>query len=201
MPKELIRCDWVRHAGIETQYHDQVWGVPEHDERNLFKMLILEGKQAGLSWITILNKQAAMEVAFDQFDPQKIILYDEKKIESLMQNADIIRSRLKINAVINNAKVYLKLVATHGGLDPFLWGYINHQPIINHWETIEQVPATTPLSEQISKDLKKLGFKFIGPTIVYAYMQAIGMVNDHLLSCFCRTEGKHSARTPHATGR
>lgn len=181
--KEITRCDWAAHDPFNQEYHDKEWGVPEHDEKRLFKMLILEGMQAGLSWITILKKMEAFCEAFDDFDPAVIRTYDEKKVAELMENTGIIRNRLKINAAITNAEAYFKLCEAYGSLDRFLWSYVNDKPIKNAWTTMEEIPASTPLSERISRDLKKMGFKFVGPTIIYAYMQSIGMVNDHLTSC------------------
>lgn len=177
------RCGWANMANpLYLQYHDHEWGVPCHDELRLFEMLNLEGAQAGLSWETVLNKRENYRLAFDSWDAKKIAKYDEAKVESLMQNAGIIRNRLKIQAIISNAKAYLQLCEDSGGLDAYLWAYVSGEPIINHGDRI----ITTPLSDQISKDLKKRGFKFVGSTIVYAYMQAIGMVNDHAQDCAWR---------------
>ena len=174
------RCSWANPANpLYLEYHDHEWGVPCHDERQLFEMLNLEGAQAGLSWETVLNKRENYRLAFDHFDAKKIIRYDEKKIESLMQNAGIIRNRLKINAVIVNARAYLELCKEFGSLDAYLWGHVDGVPIVN----LDGHIVTSPLSDQISKDLKKRGFKFVGSTIIYAYMQAIGMVNDHSGEC------------------
>lgn len=188
MKETVTRCDWAR-SKLEQEYHDHEWGRPLHDEKRLFQMLMLEGQQAGLSWSTILNKREALLKAYDGFDPEKLAVYDETKIEELMQNAGIIRNRRKIEAAIHNAKAYFDLVKQHGSLDGFLWRYVDNKPIVNAWEKQEQVPATTVLSDQISKDLKKMGFKFVGSTIIYAYMQSIGMVNDHLVSCICYEKG------------
>lgn len=185
MPEELKRCDWAAHDPLNQEYHDKEWGKPVHDDRTLFKMLILEGMQAGLSWLTILKKREAFIRAFDDFDPAVICSYGEEKVEELMQNAAIIRNRLKIHAAITNAKAYFVLCEKYGSLDRFLWAYVDNQPIKNAWKSMAEIPASTPLAERISKDLKSLGFKFVGPTIIYAYMQSIGMVNDHLTSCFC----------------
>lgn len=168
---------------IYIEYHDHEWGRPVHDDRKLFEMLILEGAQAGLSWITVLKKRAAYRAAFDDFDPAKVALYDEEKIEQLVANAGIIRNRLKINAAIINAKLFLEIQKRYGSFDKFIWGYVNHKPIVGHWERFEDVPITTPISDQISKDLRKMGFKFVGSIIIYSFMQAVGMVNDHLKSC------------------
>jgi len=165
-------------------YHDYEWGRPVHDDQRLFEMLILEGAQAGLSWITVLKKRDAYRVAFDGFDPNKVALYDEAKIEKLMSNEGIIRNRLKIKAAITNARLFLDIQKQYGSFERFIWQYVDYKPIVGHWERIEDAPATTPLSDRISKDLKKLGFKFVGSTIIYAYMQATGMVNDHTTDCF-----------------
>lgn len=178
------RCPWAKRNELEMLYHDQEWGRPQFDDRKLFEMLILEGMQAGLSWSTILGKRETMRQAFDGFDPGMIRRYDDGKIESLLENAGIIRNRLKIKAVIENAKAYYKVAEQYGSFSNFFWQYVNHKPIQNHWTEISEVPASTGLSDRISKDLKKLGFKFVGTTIIYAFMQAIGMVNDHLTSCF-----------------
>lgn len=176
------------HSQIERDYHDAFWGKPLHGDHALFKMLMLEGMQAGLSWVTVLRKMEAFCQAFEDFVPEKVAAYDDQKVEELMQNEGIIRNRLKIKAVINNGKKYFDLVEKHGSLDQFLWGYVNHSPIVNSWQAMEEIPASTPLSQQISKDLKKMGFSFVGPTIIYAFMQAVGMVNDHLTSCPFRFE-------------
>jgi DNA-3-methyladenine glycosylase I len=183
MNGESIRCAWATHSLLEQEYHDKKWGVPVHSEQELFKMLILEGKQAGLSWSTILKKMDTLCAAFDNFDPALIVHYDEHKVAALLQNSGIIRNRLKVNAAIHNAKAYFKLCAVHGSLDRFFWSYVNYQPIINAWTSMEQIPASTALSDSISKDLKKFDFKFVGSTIIYAFMQSVGMVNDHLTSC------------------
>ena len=183
--KNKKRCLWAERAGeLDKQYHDEQWGRPEHNERNLFEMLILEGMQAGLTWSLILKKRENFRKAFDNFNPEKIAGYDAKKIKSLLSDSGIIRNRLKINAAVTNAKAYLALKKQYGGLDKFLWSYVDFKTIQNKWKTIRQIPAKTELSGRISKDLKKLGFKFTGNTIIYAYMQAIGMVNDHTADCF-----------------
>jgi DNA-3-methyladenine glycosylase I len=177
------RCGWANIANpLYLRYHDHEWGIPCHDELTLFEMLNLEGAQAGLSWETVLNKRENYRLAFDSWDAKKIARYDASKVESLMHNAGIIRNRLKIQAVISNAKAYLQLCSECGSLDAYLWAYVNGEPIINRGERI----ITTPLSDQISKDLKKRGFKFVGSTIIYAYMQAIGIVNDHARNCAWR---------------
>lgn len=181
---EKTRCAWAGDLPIYIDYHDNEWGRPQHDDTRLFEMLILEGMQAGLSWITVLKKREAFREAFDGFDPVKVALYDDAKIASLLANEGIIRNRLKINGAVKNAKAFLKVQETHGSFDSFLWAYVDGTPIQNHWETMAQNPATTPLSDRISKDLKKLGFTFVGSTIIYAFMQATGMVNDHVTECF-----------------
>ena len=177
------RCGWANPTNpLYLNYHDHEWGVPCHDELRLFEMLNLEGAQAGLSWETVLNKRENYRLAFDEWNVDKIANYDQVKIEQLMQNAGIIRNRLKIQATISNAKAYLEMRQECGGLNAYLWAYVDGRPIINKGERI----VTTPLSDQISKDLKKRGFKFVGSTIIYAYMQAVGMVNDHAHDCAWR---------------
>lgn len=180
---ETIRCSWAGDLPIYIDYHDHEWGRAVHDDGKLFEMLILETMQAGLSWITILKKREAYREAFDGFDPNKIIHYDEHKIEELMANPGIIRNRLKINSIINNARIFLEIQDKYGSFDKMIWSYVDYRPITGHWQRIEDVPATTPLSDQISKDFKKLGFKFVGSTTIYAFIQAIGMVNDHITEC------------------
>ena len=182
------RCCWAQENELFHDYHDNEWGRPVFDDRKLFEMLILEGAQAGLAWITVLKKREAYRVAFDSFDARKIALYDDAKIEELMANPGIIRNRLKINGAITNARLFLEVVEKYGSFSKFIWGYVGHKPIMNHREKLEDIPATTPLSDKISKDLKKIGFKFVGSTIIYAYMQATGMVNDHLAGCFVYEE-------------
>lgn len=177
------RCSWAT-TDLYKEYHDKEWGKPVHDDRILFEMLILENMQAGLSWLTILNKRAAFREAFDQFDYQKIALYDEANIDELMQNAQIVRNKLKIKAAIVNAQQFIKIQEEYGSFDAFIWSYVENKPIHNHFGSESEIPATTPLSDKISKDLKKLGFKFLGSTTVYAYMQSIGIVNDHVKSCY-----------------
>lgn len=184
MENKKIRCGWAGDTQIYVDYHDNEWGRPVHHDNKLFEMLILETMQAGLSWITVLKKRAAYRAAFDGFNPHRIAQYDEKKIEALMGNEGIIRNRLKILSAINNAKVFLEIKEKHGSFDKLLWSYVNDTPIVGRWDKMEDLPATTPLSDQISKDFKKMGFKFVGSTTIYAFMQAVGMVNDHLTDCF-----------------
>lgn len=177
------RCNWANPANpLYLAYHDEEWGVPCRDETRLFEMLNLEGAQAGLSWETVLNKRANYRAAFDDWDAEKIARYDDAKVAQLLANPGIIRNRLKIAATITNAQAYLRLRDEVGGLAPFLWAYVDGKPLQNAWTTTQ--PATTALSDRISKDLAKRGFKFVGSTIIYAYMQAIGMVNDHRVDCF-----------------
>jgi len=179
------RCQWVPLDNpLYVKYHDEEWGVPVHDDRLLFEFLILEGMQAGLSWLTILRKRENYRTAFDHFDPRRIALYNEKKIEELMQDSGIIRNRLKITAAVQNAKAFLDVQAEFGSFDTFIWQFVEGKPIVNQWKTQKDIPARTPLSDTISKELKKRGFKFVGSTIIYAHMQATGMVNDHTVDCF-----------------
>lgn len=178
---EPFRC--FGDSPIYIEYHDHEWGRPVHDDQKLFEMLILEGAQAGLSWITVLKKRESYREAFDNFDPAKVALYDEMKTAQLMENPGIIRNRLKINAAVINAKLFLEIQKKHGSFDKFIWAYVDNKPVVGHWESFEDMPLTTPISDQISKDLKKMGFKFVGSTIIYSFMQAVGMVNDHLKSC------------------
>jgi len=169
-------------------YHDSEWGRPIHDDAKLFEMLILEGMQAGLSWEIVLKKREAFRKAFDGFDPNEVALYGDAKIQELLTNEGIIRNRLKINAAVINAKLFLEVVEKYVSFDKFIWGYVAHNPITGHWENIQDIPATTPLSDKMSRDLKKMGFKFVGSTIIYAFMQATGMANDHVTKCFIHEE-------------
>ncbi len=182
---EKKRCNWVDDSQLYINYHDNEWGKPVHDDKKLFEMLTLETMQAGLSWITVLKKREAFREAFDNFDYQIIALYDEKKVDALITNPGIIRHRGKINATITNAKLYKDIQNEFGSFNTFIWSYVDNEPIIGHWQYSSEVPATSKLSDTISKDLKKRGFKFVGSTTIYAFMQAIGMVNDHTIDCFC----------------
>ena len=182
------RCEWAGELPIYIDYHDKEWGRPVREDAKLFEFLILETMQAGLSWITVLKKREAYREAFDGFDPRKMAAYDEAKVEALMGNAGIIRNRLKIESAIHNAKVYLEILEKHGSFSKLLWDYVDDTPIVGHPETLADIPATTPLSDRISKDLKKMGFKFVGSTTIYAFMQAVGMVNDHMRHCFVYKE-------------
>lgn len=187
---ELTRCAWAGTEQIYIDYHDNEWGIPLHDDRMLFEMLILEGMQAGLSWITVLKKREDFRRAFDSFDAEKIAKYGEDKIEELMGNAKIIRNRRKITAAVGNAKAFLEIQREYGSFDKFIWSYVNGTPIVNRFKTLSEMPANTPLSDKISKDLKKRGFNFVGTTIVYSFMQAVGMVDDHLISCPCHSDNR-----------
>ncbi|HEX9930720.1 MAG TPA: DNA-3-methyladenine glycosylase I [Pyrinomonadaceae bacterium] len=177
------RCGWAKND-LAVDYHDKEWGVPLHDDRRLFEFLILEGAQAGLSWDTILAKRENYRAAFDDFDAAKIAVYDERKLSELMNNAGIVRNRLKIASAVQNAKAYLAVVEEFGSFDSFIWQFVGGKPIRNAWKTMKEVPAKTAVSDAMSKDLRKRGFNFVGSTILYAFMQATGMVNDHLVSCF-----------------
>jgi DNA-3-methyladenine glycosylase I len=186
-----IRCCWcgtVEESPLYVDYHDNEWGRPVHDDRTLFEFLILEGAQAGLSWYTVLKKRENYRAAFDNFDPTKVAAYDETKIAELLTNEGIIRNRLKVHSVVRNAKVFLEIAEKYGSFDKFIWNYVDGKPTQNAWKSIEEIPATTDISDRISKDLKKLGMNFVGSTIIYSFMQATGMVNDHLVDCFVYAE-------------
>ncbi|TFG17313.1 MAG: DNA-3-methyladenine glycosylase I [Promethearchaeota archaeon] len=178
------RCEWALHNELMKNYHDKEWGVPQHDDKVLFEFLILEGMQAGLSWDTILKKRENFRKAFDNFDYIKIVNYSEDKIEILLQNKGIIRNRLKLQSVISNAKAFLSIQNEYSTFDNYIWNFVNYKPIVNTCSSLNEIPSNTELSEKISKDLKKKGFKFIGTTIIYAFMQAVGIVNDHTTDCF-----------------
>ncbi|MFO1350308.1 MAG: DNA-3-methyladenine glycosylase I [Gammaproteobacteria bacterium] len=180
----MKRCDWARTDALQTDYHDQEWGVPVHDDRLLFEFLILEGAQAGLSWSTILRKRAAYRAAFDDFDAAKIATYDQHKVAELLANPGIIRNRLKINAAILNAQAVLAIRSEFGSFDAYLWHFVGGKPIQNAWASLKDLPARTPESDALSKDLQRRGCKFVGSTICYAFMQAVGMMNDHQIDCF-----------------
>jgi len=180
----MKKCAWALNSALEEQYHDLEWGVPVHDDRLLFEFLILEGAQAGLSWSTILNKRENYRKAFDNFDPEKVARYDENKIAGLLADPSIIRNRLKIKAAISNAQAFLDVQRSFGSFDRYIWGFVDGKPIHNAWQSWSELPASTRLSEIMSKDLNQKGFKFVGPTICYAHMQATGMVNDHTVDCF-----------------
>lgn len=181
---EKIRCGWCKNDPLYMAYHDKEWGVPVYDDEKLFEFLTLETFQAGLSWITILKKRENFRKAFDNFNYKKIVNYKEEKFNELIQDAGIIRNKLKIRATISNAQAFIKVQEEFGSFSNYIWGFTNGKPIKNKWKNLSELPATTELSDKISKDLKKRGFKFVGPTVVYAHLQATGMINDHLTSCF-----------------
>ena len=182
--EQLVRCAWVTDDPLYIRYHDEEWGVPCFDERMLFELLTLEGAQAGLSWLTILRKRENYRAAFDGFDPVKIAAYDQAKINALLQDAGIVRNRLKIQATITNARALLACAHLPGGFSGLIWDHVDGQPIRNHWRDGAEVPATTVVSDQLARTLKKRGFTFVGSTICYAFMQAAGLVNDHTKNCF-----------------
>ncbi len=182
------RCPWAGNDPLYIDYHDTEWGRPLHDDRRLFEFLILEGAQAGLSWITILKKRENYRVAFEGFDPEKVACYDAARIGKLLVNAGIIRNRLKIIAAIENARAFIKVQHEFGSFDAYVWQFVDGTPVRNQWQSLQQVPAQTTTSQLMSKELKQKGFKFVGPVICYAFMQAIGMVNDHLVDCYRYSE-------------
>ena len=185
MSKKIIRCAWAGETSLAyIEYHDKEWGVPVWDDQTQFEFLILEGAQAGLSWMTVLKKRENYRRAFEGFDPQKVARYNKAKIRKLLGDAGIIRNRLKIESAVSNAKAYLKVQEEFGSFAAYSWRFVDGEPIINRWKTLKQMPATSSISEAFSKDLKQRGFRFVGPTIIYAHMQAVGMVNDHTTDCF-----------------
>lgn len=187
---EKSRCPWCGTDPLYVEYHDHVWGVPEFDDKALFAKLILDGAQAGLSWITILRREQGYREVFDGLDPDRMIHFDEKRIHAALNDDRIIRNKLKVKSAISNARSYVAMKESGLNFSDYLWGFVSGQPIQNSFRTISELPAATPLSEKISKDLKKRGFNFVGPTIVYAFMQAVGMVNDHIVPCFRHEEVK-----------
>lgn len=189
----LVRCHWAKKQ-INIPYHDEEWGVPVHDDRLLFEFLILEGAQAGLSWDTILAKRACYREVFDNFDANKVARYDKKKVQALLKDAGIVRNRLKITSAISNAQAFLKVGEEFGSFDKYLWQFVDGKPLQNAWKLHKQVPAKTKESDAMSKDLQKRGFRFVGSTICYAFMQAVGMVNDHLITCFRYSEVSRKLR-------
>jgi len=190
------RCAWAESGNeLYLQYHDREWGVPVHEDRKQFEFLILEGAQAGLSWSTVLNKREGYRKAFANFDPVKVARFSEKKIETLIQNPSIIRNRLKIISAVSNARAFLAIQKEYGSFDTYIWAFVGGKPLQNRWNTMAEVPATSPESDALSKDLKQRGLKFVGSTIMYAHLQAAGLVNDHLLSCFRYRECAALART------
>jgi len=180
----LIRCAWPGDNPLYIDYHDQEWGVPVHDDRRLFEFLILEGAQAGLSWITILRKRDAYRAAFADFDPQVVARFDAAKEAELLSNPGIVRNRLKVAAAIGNARAFLAVQEEFGSFDTYMWRFVDGRPIQNAWRSLAEIPASTPVSDTLSRDLKQRGFRFVGSTICYAHMQAVGMVNDHVVDCF-----------------
>jgi len=194
-----MRCPWPGEDPFYMAYHDDEWGVPEYDDRALFEKLILDGFQAGLSWITILRKRENFRKAFDNFEPKIIAKYNSKKVEALMNDAGIVRNRAKIEGTVASAKAYLKIMEDGPGFSRLLWSFVDGKPKVNTFKTTKSVPASTPVSIAISKDLSSRGFKFVGPTIVYAFMQATGMVNDHLVSCHCYETCSKLKRKPRKT--
>ena len=192
-----IRCSWVNDDALYLAYHDEEWGVPVRDDRRLYEMLVLEGAQAGLSWYTILKKREAYRRAFDGFDPARVARYDDTKVASLLEDPGIVRNRLKVHAAIGNARAWLDVRESGIRFSEFLWAFSGGAPVVNAWRRLEDVPATTPVSEAMSRALKQRGFRFVGPTICYAFMQAVGMVNDHVTSCFRWKECKGLAEEEH----
>lgn len=184
MDEIQVRCPWAADDPLYIAYHDREWGVPLHDDRALFEFLVLEGAQAGLSWLTILRKRENYRRAFDGFDPAAVARFDEARVAALLDDPGIIRNRLKINAAVGNARAFLKVQDEFGSFAAYMWAFVGGRPIVNRWESLRQVPAQTTESRALSQDLKRRGFSFVGPTIMYAHMQAVGMVNDHLVGCF-----------------
>ncbi|HBD63377.1 MAG TPA: DNA-3-methyladenine glycosylase I [Clostridiales bacterium] len=180
----MNRCGWCGNDELYVKYHDEEWGVPVHDEKKHFEFLVLESAQAGLSWITVLRKRESYRKAYDGFDAEKVAHYDEDKIDELMQNTGIVRNRKKIEASINNAARFIEIQKEFGSFDNYIWSFVDNKPIVNNWNDLSEVPATSELSDMVSRDLKARGFKFLGSTIVYAHLQATGIINDHLTGCF-----------------
>jgi DNA-3-methyladenine glycosylase I len=183
-----LRCPWCGTDDLYVRYHDEEWGVPVRDDRKLFEFLVLEGAQAGLSWITILRRRENYRAAFAGFDIQKVASFSGDDVARLMNDAGIIRNKAKIESAVKNARVFLKVAEEYGSFAAYLWGFVDGKPLVNHWKEMSQIPAVVPLSEKISKDMKKRGFSFFGPTVCYSHMQAMGMVNDHLTACFRHAE-------------
>jgi DNA-3-methyladenine glycosylase I len=183
-PGTKPRCPWPAADLLMLRYHDEEWGVPVHDDRKHFEFLVLEGAQAGLSWLTILRKREGYREAFAGFDPRKVARFDARKVKTLLGNAAIVRNRLKIEATVSNARAFLDVQKEFGSFDAYVWRFVGGGPIVNRWKTIKQIPARSPESDALSADLKRRGFRFVGSTIIYAHMQAVGMVNDHLVSCY-----------------
>lgn len=186
----MSRCGWVTDEKIYIDYHDSEWGIPVYDDKKLFEMLILEGAQAGLSWITILKRRENYREAFDHFDVERVASYDEDKIQELLANEGIIRNKLKVRGAVKNAKAFLRIKKEFGSFSSYIWKYVGNEPVINSWPSTEEVPAQSELSKTISKDLKRRGFTFVGPVIMYSFMQAVGLVNDHTTNCFRHPDQK-----------
>jgi DNA-3-methyladenine glycosylase I len=182
--RSKVRCSWAGSDPLMLAYHDKEWGVPVHDDRRLFEFMVLEGAQAGLSWMTILRRREAYRKAFADFDPLRIARFDRRKVESLIGNSGIIRNRMKIESAVQNARAYMALRDGGETLDTFMWKFVDGNPVVNRWKSVSQIPASTPVSDAMSKAMKKAGFTFFGTTICYAHMQAVGMVNDHIVTCF-----------------
>jgi DNA-3-methyladenine glycosylase I len=182
--EKLRRCSWAQGSELEQDYHDHEWGVPLHDDKKLFEFITLEGAQAGLSWLTVLRKRENYRRLFDGFKVEKIARYDKSKLETLLANPGIIRNRLKVESTVSNARAFIEIQDEFGSFDGFIWRFTDGQPIVNRWQTIQEIPASTEISDAMSKALKKRGFRFVGSTICYAFMQATGMVNDHTTDCF-----------------
>lgn len=178
------RCPWAENSALETAYHDEEWGVPVHDDRRLFEFLVLEGAQAGLSWSTILRKRDRYRAVFDDFDPARVAGYSAARVDRLLADPGIVRNRLKVESAVTNARAFLRIQEQHGSFDAWLWRFVDGEPVQNSWRRMTQVPASTPLSVELSGALRRRGFRFVGPTICYAFMQAVGLVNDHLTTCF-----------------
>ncbi|MBU2555278.1 MAG: DNA-3-methyladenine glycosylase I [Bacteroidetes bacterium] len=194
MTENLHSCEWPGGRELDIAYHDTEWGVPVHDDKKLFEFLVLDAFQAGLSWSTILKKRENFRQAFDGFDAMKIALYDEHKVADLMQNQGIIRNKLKIESAISNAAIFLEVSQEFGSFDKYIWQFTGGKTLVNHWQNQNQIPVSTPESDAMSKDMKKRGFRFVGTTICYAFMQAAGMVNDHLVTCFRHAEVQQTQR-------
>ena len=180
----MNRCSWCGIDPLYIEYHDKEWGVPVHDDRKQFEFLVLESAQAGLSWLTVLRKRERYRRAYDGFDPKKVARYGEKKVAELLANNSLIRNRKKIESSINNARRFIDIKKEFGSFDRYIWGFVDYRPVVGGWETVEEIPARTPLSDEISADLKKRGFSFLGSIIIYAHLQAVGVVNDHIVDCF-----------------
>jgi DNA-3-methyladenine glycosylase I len=193
-PDGRIRCGWALSSDLYMQYHDDEWGVPQHDDRRLFEKIVLEGAQAGVSWIVVLRKREHYRKAFDGFDPARVARYSPRRIERLLGNPGLIRNRLKIESAVRNAKAFLAVQEEFGSFDAYVWRFVDGKPRVNHWKTLKEIPPQTPASAALSKDLKARGFTFVGPTMCYAFMQGVGMVNDHLVDCWTRRRPRGRAR-------